>query len=127
MFSPRCDYSILRFARDVLLLDFVASSTFKNGELGSKESEVTNLLMRFDAMSKKSLDNSTYLFIEWKASGWDSVATWCSKVSTYLGNVLMSFWCYDSQQALMSRSHHLFLTVLIGYGKTQVVKTRRFK
>lgn len=52
MFSPRCDYSILRYARDVLLLDFVASSQWGGG-LGSKESGVANLLMRFDPISTK--------------------------------------------------------------------------
>lgn len=41
MFSPRFDYSILRFSRDVLLLDFGASPRHSiMGGLGSKESGV---------------------------------------------------------------------------------------
>lgn len=71
MFSPRCDYSILRFPRDVLISDVGASRRHSTRRgLGSKESGVATSSNEVLSPKYQSLDNSTYLFIEMKASCW---------------------------------------------------------
>lgn len=62
MFSPRCDYSILRFPRDVLISDVGASSRHSTrGGLGSKESGVATSSNEVLSPKYQSLDHSTYL------------------------------------------------------------------
>lgn len=125
MFSPRCDYSILRFPRDVLISD-VGASRRHSTRRGLGESRVATSSNEVWSRKYQSLDNSTYLFIERKASCW-ALPPLVPQVLPIFGQSSHKAW-----QVVIASKHwwveaFIFLTVLILHSKSQVVQTGRSK